>query len=226
MMNLHRIVAVAAILGMGWVAWAGDGTKPKEPLTEEALIKLSKTDIEDEIISAVVKTRGVAFKANAATIKRLHNAGVSDAVLAVLKPMDDDPKASDDPNRPLGTGNFQKGLVIDVTDVKRTSDDFLKVSFRIRNPTKDRITHTISGVYFVPEMYYIEVGGDGKKYSVVRDGAGNYDASRVPGTITVEPRGSIDYWAKFGQPGKDVKKISLYFRQAEPIEDIPVPPTK
>jgi hypothetical protein len=224
--NLHCILAAALMLGMGGIARAGDDTKPKEPLTEAALIKLSKTNIEDEIVAAVVKTRGVAFKTDAATIKRLQQAGVADVVLAVLKPGGDETKPSDDANKPLGTGNFQKGLVIDVTDVKRTSDDFLKVSFRIRNPTKDRITHTISGVYFVPEMYYIEVGGDGKKYSVVRDGAGNYDASRVPGTITVEPRGSIDYWAKFGQPGKDVKKISLYFRQAEPIEDIPVPPSK
>jgi hypothetical protein len=223
MMNLQRILAVATILGMGWIASAGDDTKPKQPLTEEALLKLSKTDIEAEIIVAVVKTRGIAFKSDAATIKRLRTAGVSDAVLAVLKPADDDVKASDGP---LGSGNFQKGLVIDVTDVKRTSDDLLKVSFRVRNPTKDRITHTISGVYFVPEMYYVELGGDSKKYMVVRDGAGNYEASKVPGTVTIEPRGSVEYWAKFSLPEKGVKKITLYFRQTEPIEDIPLPPSK
>jgi hypothetical protein len=226
MLNLHRIAAAAVVLALGFVAFAGEGTKPKEPLTEEGLIKLCKTDIEEEIIAAVVKTRGVAFKANAATIKRLRSAGVSEAVLALVKATENDSKPSDDANKPLGSGNFQKGLVIDVTDVKRTSDDLLKVSFRIRNPTKDRITHTISGVYFVPEMYYTEVGGDSKKYQVARDGAGNYEASKVPGTVTIDARGSIEYWAKFGQPGKDVKKINLYFRQTEPIEDIPVPPIK
>jgi len=224
--SIHRILAVILILGVCVVARAGDETKPKQPLSEAALIKLSNTDIEDEIIVAVVKTRGVAFKATPATIKRLRKAGVSDAVLAVLKPVDEEPKASDDPIKPLGTGNYQQGLVIEVTDVQRTSDDMLKVSFRVRNPTRDRITHTIQGVYFVPEMYYVEVGGDSKKYQVGRDGSGNYLASHVPGTLNLGPRESVNYWAKFSQPGKDTKKISLYFRHADPIEDIPVPPSK
>jgi hypothetical protein len=197
---------------------------------------LSNTDIEDEIVVAVVKTRGIAFKANTATIKRLRKAGVADAVLALLNPVDDEAKPADDtkpveqpkqarePGEPLGTGNYQKGLVIDVMDVQRTSDGYLKVGFRVRNPTRDRVSH--SNTFFVPEMYYIEVGGDGRKYQVVRDSNGNYIAAHIPGTITLEPRQSTSYWAKFGQPTNGVKKISLYFRQADPIEDVPIAPKK
>jgi hypothetical protein len=236
--TLPYLLVAILILAAPWTARAVDDTKPGQPLSEAALIKLSNTDIEDEIVVAVVKTRGVAFKANSATIKRLRKAGVADAVLALLKPVDDapktvdepkpadEPKPSREPGEPLGTGNLQQGLVIEVMDVQRTSDDFLRVSFRIRNPTKERITYTISGVYFVPEMYYVEVGGDGKKYLIVRDGAGNYTASHIPGTVTINPRESVNYWAKFSQPGKNVKKISLYFRHADPIEDISLPPKK
>jgi hypothetical protein len=219
----HRALAVALILGTGWAARAGDDEKRKEPLTEAALIKLAKSDIEDEVIVTVVEKRGIAFKADAAVVKRLKKAGVSAAVLAALKSADDEPKPSEDADKTLGTGKFEKGLVIDVTDVKRTSDNFLKVGFRIRNPTKESVTHTISGAYFVPEMYYVEAGGK-LKYNVVRDSRGTYIAAPIPGTVTLEPGGTVDYWAKFGQPGKGIKTISLYFRRAEPIEDIPVPP--
>jgi hypothetical protein len=45
----------------------------------------------------------------------------------------------------------------------------------------------------------------------------------VPGTITLGPGEKVDYWFKFSAPGKGVKKITLYFRQEEPIEDVPVP---
>jgi hypothetical protein len=225
--NLHRMLAIALILGTAWVARAGDDPKGKEPLSEAALIKLAKADIEDDVIVALVKSRGIGFKTDEATMKRLRKAGVSATVLAALpktgedKPAKDEDKSADD--KPLGTGKFEKGLVIDVTAVKRTSDNFLRVSFQIRNPTKQRITHTISGVYFVPETYYVEAGGK-FKYQVVRDDRGNYIASPVPGTITLNPDEKVEYWAKFGQPQKGIKHITLYFRRTEPIEDIPLPP--
>jgi len=137
----------------------------------------------------------------------------------------DDAKPEAKAEKTVGTGKFQKGLVIDVTDVARTSDNFLKVSFQVRNPTREQVTHTISGVYFVPESYYVEAGGK-FKYQVIRDDKGNYIAAKVPGTLTLGPGDKAEYWAKFPQPGKGIKHITLYFRQAEPIEDVPVPPEK
>jgi hypothetical protein len=225
MKNLHRALAVAMIVCPGWGAWAADEDKPKGPLSEAALVKLAKSDIEDEVIVALVKKRGISFEADAAAVKRLRKAGVSDAVLAALKPADGDSGASEGADKPLGTGKFQKGLVIDVTEVKLTSDNYLKVSFRIRNPTNLSVTHTLSGAYFVPEMYYVD--GAGKlKYQVVRDSRGNYVAAHVPGTLTLGPGEAAEYWAKFGKPQRGTERITMYFRQAEPIEDIPLAPGK
>ncbi len=140
-------------------------------------------------------------------------------VAAPTLAQDKDKPAAD---KPLGSGKLEKGLVIEVMDVKRTSDKFLKVSFRVKNPTDEKVTYTISGVYFVPEMYYVEEGGK-LKYQVVRDERDNYVASHVPGTITLKPNEKVDYWAKFGQPGKGIKHITLYFRKGETIEDVPIP---
>lgn len=125
--------------------------------------------------------------------------------------------------KPLGTGKLQKGLVIDVTDVKRTSDGYLKVSYQVRNPTEENVTYTINGTYFVPESYYIEEGGK-YKYFIVKDDKGTPVASQVPGTISLGPDEKVEYWIKFAKPKGSAKHITLYFRQAEPIEDVPLPP--
>jgi hypothetical protein len=231
MTNVQRALGLALVLVLAAALPGLAQDDKKKPLSEAALVKLAKSDLEDEVLIALVKKRGVSFHVNDTALRRLRNAGVSEAVLTALTPAADDDKGSaaplgDDqsaPDKPLGTGKFQKGLVIDVTAVKRTSDRFLRVSFRIRNPTKERVTHTISGVYFVPEMHYVEAGGK-FKFQVVRDERGNYLASHVPGTLTLNPNETAEYWAKFGQPHKGIKHITLYFRQTEPIEDIPVPP--
>jgi hypothetical protein len=221
MTKLNRLLIVALFLGLVVYARAADD-KPKEPLGAADVIKLVKSDIEDDVIIAQIKKRGIDFKADSAALKRLKAAGVSETVLAALKAAgDDSPPAGGD--KPLGTAKFQKGLVIDVTDVQRTSDGYLKVSFQVRNPTDESVTHTISGVSFIPEAYYVDVGPK-TKHQIVRDDRGNYVAAPVPGTITLGPGEKAEYWAKFGAPGKGVKKITLYFRQAEPIEDIRVPP--
>jgi hypothetical protein len=225
MRTARRIVCLAVI---GLLAAAlpslGQDVKPKaKPMSEADLIKLAKADLEDEVLIGLVKKRGLSFKPDAAALKRLKEAGVSAAVLAAIQQPKDDAKAAENSGKPLGTGRYQKGLVIDVTELKRTSDGFLKVSFRIRNPTNQSVTHTVSGAFFVPEMNYVEVGGK-FKHNVARDNRDNYLASHVPGTVTLRANETAEYWAKFGQPAAGISRLTLYFRQTEPIEDIPVPP--
>ncbi len=123
--------------------------------------------------------------------------------------------------KPLGTGKFQKGLVIDVIELKPTSDTFMRVSYRIRNPTSEPIAISITGVLFTPAMYYVEEGGQ-FKVGVVKQGT-VFLASDIGGTIKLGPGESKEYWAKFGRPHDGIKHLTFYFEHAEPIEDVPVP---
>jgi hypothetical protein len=129
-------------------------------------------------------------------------------------------RAADD--KPLGTGKFQKDLVIDVMELKPTSDGFLKVSFRIRNPSQERLTCSINAFTFPNSMYYIEEGGK-FKFTVIKDDKGEFLWGRVNKDITLGPDETFETWAKFGQPHKGIKHITLYFKDSDPIEDIPVP---
>jgi hypothetical protein len=126
------------------------------------------------------------------------------------------------PDKPLGTGKYVKGLVIDVMELKPTNDNFLTVTYRLRNPTNDPVSIRPTGVLFTPAMYYVEEGGK-FKFTVMKDGKGNFLASDIGGTIKLGPGESREYWAKFGRPHEGIKHITLYFEHAEPIEDVPVP---
>ncbi len=122
----------------------------------------------------------------------------------------------------LGTGKLQNGLVIDVLDLKSTSDNFLRVTFQIRNPSSDTIRYGINGFTFPNSMYYVEEGGK-FKFSVVKDESGEFLWGRINKTVNFASGETLESWAKFGQPHKGIKRISFYFLDTEPIEDIPVP---
>jgi hypothetical protein len=122
----------------------------------------------------------------------------------------------------LGTGKFQKGLVIDVLDLKRTNDNYLQVNFQIRNPTDEKVAYSINGFTFPNSMYYVEEGGK-NKFLVTKDERGDFLAAKMSRNFTLAAGDKIEFWAKFGQPHKGIKHISFYFLDTEPIEDIPVP---
>ena len=123
---------------------------------------------------------------------------------------------------PLGSGKLQNGLAIDVMDLKLTSDSYMKVSFRIRNPTQQRISYDINGFSFPNAMYYVEEGGK-FKFTVVKDTQGEFFWGRVNKRLNLGAGETFETWAKFGQPHKGIKHITFYFQDSEPIEDIPVP---
>jgi hypothetical protein len=125
-------------------------------------------------------------------------------------------------DKPLGTGKLQNGLVIDVMELKYTSDKLMKVSFRIRNPTSETIKYGINGFSFPNAMYYVEEGGK-FKFTVSKDGQGEFFWGRVNKTINLGPEETFEMWAKFSPPHKGIKHITFYFLESEPIEDVPVP---
>ncbi len=141
-------------------------------------------------------------------------------LLAIVMAITISARAADD--KPLGTGKYQKGLVIDVMELKLTSDKYLTVKYRIRNPTNNPVTVSITGILFTPAMYYVEEGGK-FKFTVAKDNRGNFLASDIGGTVKIEAGESKEYWAKFDRPHDGIKHLTFYFEHAEPIEDVPVP---
>jgi Ca-activated chloride channel family protein len=120
---------------------------------------------------------------------------------------------------PMATGKLQNGLVIQITGIKRTSDNLLRVDFSISNPTEDTVDAYLNGFGFWNDLYYIEEGGR-YKASVARAG-GEFFSARIS-SRKFAPREKADYWAKFAAPHARTRTISFYFKDAEPIEDVPL----
>jgi hypothetical protein len=121
---------------------------------------------------------------------------------------------------PMATGKLQNGLVIQITGIKRTSDNLLRVDFSISNPTEDTVDAYLNGFRFWNDLYYID-GGGRNKYPVAKDNRGEFFSSKI-GSRKFAPREKADYWVKFAAPHARVSRISLYFKDTEPIEDVPL----
>jgi hypothetical protein len=126
-------------------------------------------------------------------------------------------------DKPLATGKHTRGFVVEVTEVKRTSDTFLMISYRFTNPTAKELRGNANATY-VQNVYYVEAGGK-FKYTVIRGEDRKYLGTDVV-TLKLKPGEKRECWAKFRQPGKAIKKITFYVPDTEPIEDIPLPPAK
>jgi hypothetical protein len=76
--------------------------------------------------------------------------------------------------------------------------------------------------------YYVTAGST--KLMVLKDSKGTPVAvpHSVHGTtdISIKPKGSFLFWAKFPAPPADAKKIAFYHPHSPPIEDIPVTDAK
>ena len=120
------------------------------------------------------------------------------------------------------------GTRVEITELKRLSDNTLNLKFAIVNDTDDRFSfsydygdseqgardyNTIGGVTLVD-------GANKKKYFVVRDTENNCVCSRGLKEIPPKSRGNV--WAKFPAPPDDVQKISIVIPHFSPIDDAPI----
>jgi hypothetical protein len=127
-------------------------------------------------------------------------------------------KTPSDPMPP--SGKFDNGLVLEIRDLRLTSDNLLRVDFEISNPTADTIDTRLSGFRFWNNLYYVEEGGR-HKASVAKAG-GECFASNI-GWRKFAPHKNAMYWVKFPLPHKGIRRVSFYFDGVEPIEDVLVP---
>jgi hypothetical protein len=143
-------------------------------------------------------------------------------------------------DKPLATAQHDRGLVVDVLEVKRDSNKkLLTVRWRYRNPTdKTVVVLAQSGPFrqfggrpidhFVRDIYYLE--GDkenGEKtyrHSIVRDTGRKLWASPRIGLakVALKPGQEVVFWVKFSVPVTNADKISLHLPDMEPIENLPI----
>jgi len=258
MKNARRTMGLAVMLlaaaALFTVAQSGLTQEEKakaKPLTEAALIKLAKSDLEDEVIVSLVKKRGVSFKVDEAALKRLKKAGVSETVLAALTPAEDDakPAADDDKpdtdgDKPLATVKTDDGLILEIMEVKPTKNETLLIRWRYRNPTNKTIqliaptprfatrsSPPNTAAKFYKSVQYIE----GKfqtasaivHYILVKgDDSRNYNpAAKELGTegVAVRPKGEYEIYAQFSLPEhKKEKTISISMLNTPLIKNVPI----
>jgi hypothetical protein len=230
---IKRILTVAFVLSAACLSRADDDKpKGKEPLSEAALIKLAKADIEDDVIVALIKSRGIGFTTNEAAMKRLKNAGLSEKVLAVL-PIDsapaDDAKSTDAGDRVLGTGKHDQGLIVEVLEAKPTKHEELMIRWRYRNPTDKGVqllaaTPKFGGSTSPPNtarkylegIYYTEgsPGADAAHHTVLievdletKKPTGKTLASDLGrAEVVIRPEQQYEVWALFSLPKRRSEK--------------------
>jgi hypothetical protein len=234
MTNVRRTLGLAMALLLAAALPGLAQEEKKKPLSEADLVKLAKSDLEDEVIVAVVKKRGVSFKVDDAALKRLKTAGVSETVLAALRP-------AGDGDKPLATAKQDDGLIVEVLEVRPTKNETLLIRWRYRNPTGkpvqliaatprfvsknsppntakkfwDSIYYT-EGKFKTDKAYncYILIESDSKKKIAT-------DLGKDP--VVLRPDHELELWAQFDlPPHKDTKTITLSMMRTPLMKDIPI----
>jgi hypothetical protein len=165
----------------------------------------------------------------------LRKAGASDAVLAALQGKD--APANRPANGVVASAMHDSGATLEITEIKRTSDGFLQVSFHYRNPTDKPLKAyhgqfavvgdtDISGDVFSP-IYFVEPKSK-TQHGVVHDGGGKVLASTVVARDLLAPANDVGrtFWLKMSCPDAKSDKVTFYFPNVAPIEDVPLPPAK
>jgi hypothetical protein len=220
---------------------------PKKPLTEEALVKLIKGDLEEEVIVTLVKKRGVSFTADADALDRLKQAGATSAVLAAVRsaavketPAAEDTEGGDkDKGKVLATEKHENGMVVEVTEVKPDADrPLLTIRWRYRNTGKRTIQMFGEGPTFVVParsderwlflhaIFFLSGGKDDEnqfRHSIVNDTGGKLWCKPIgKKPVKIAPGDNYEFWAKFDLPDRTTKKISLQLEDVPLMEGIPV----
>ncbi len=248
MTMMRPVVALILLLLVVFPAPAQQGAKSRRgPLNEAAIIKLARADIEDEVIVALVKKRGVSFSVDGAALKRLKDRGVSETVLAALRPTGGDKPDADD-DKPLATGKQEDGLIVEVLEARPTMRETFRIRWRYRNPTRqpiELIAETLpileitsppnTAKKFWRSVYYMEGKfRTDKAYNryILVEGAeegrnrGHYvptakKLGRAP--VVIRPGQDFELWAEFDPPHlKDQKTITLHLMRTSLIRNIPI----
>ena len=129
----------------------------------------------------------------------------------------------------IATADGEKaGTRVDITELKRSSDNNLTLKFAMVNDGAEPLTfnydygdpeHSIKDFNSIGGVTLVD-GTNKKKYFVVRDTEDTCLCSRGLKDIPAKSRANV--WAKFPAPPDDVQKISIVIPHFGPIDDVPV----
>jgi hypothetical protein len=242
MIELRRTtcLSLAALLFLAVGSRAQSDT-PKKPLTEEGILKLVKSGLEDEVVAKLIEKRGIAFKPDADSLRRLKEGGATADLLAAVAgaTVKEKPAAATEETeapaaaKVLATSKHENGTIVEVTEVKPDADrPLLTIRWRYRNPTKRTIQMFGEGptfvvparsnerYMFVHAIYFLAGGKDEEnqyRHSVVNDTGGKSWCKPIgKKPVRIAPGEEYEFWAKFELPSETTKKISLQ------LEDVPL----
>ena len=134
------------------------------------------------------------------------------------------PAGAQKPAGVIDTADSQWSSVqTELLEVRRMSDDTVRVRWRWRNTT-DKKVHLFSSGEADRELKqnaYVIDPKNKKKHLVVTDSQGKLIASALPYT-DLGPKESLAVWAKFPAPPADVDKITVVVPKTPPFEDVPI----
>jgi hypothetical protein len=129
----------------------------------------------------------------------------------------------------IATADGEKGGTrVDITELKRTSDNNLTLKFVIVNDSAERFNfgydfadpdHSVKDISSVGGVTLVD-GANKKKYFVVRDTENSCLCSRDLKDLQAHTRANV--WAKFPPPPDDVQKISVVIPHFGPLDDVPI----
>jgi hypothetical protein len=129
----------------------------------------------------------------------------------------------------IATADGEKaGTRVEITELKRSSDNNLTLKFAMVNDGPDRLgfgydygdpQNSIKDFSSVAGVTLVD-GANKKKYFVVRDTENSCLCSRDLKDIPAKSRANV--WAKFPAPPDDVQKISIVIPHFGPIDDVPI----
>jgi hypothetical protein len=223
----------ATLLGAIFLASAAGAKSDKlKPLSEADVLKLVELAIDDNAVVARLHKGGVDFKVDDAVISRLRKAGASEKVLLALQNKDAPPEKVAE--GVVASATHESGTTLEITELKRTTDGFLQVNFRYRNPTDSPIlvykgalfvvVETDNSSHMISAMYYVDPKTK-KHYGVVKGDDGKQLASTVRGKDVVAAANGVSptYWVKLAGAGAAVEKATFYFQDTPPMEDVALP---
>jgi hypothetical protein len=129
----------------------------------------------------------------------------------------------------IATADGEKaGTRVEITELKRSSDNNLTLKFAMVNDGPDRLgigydygdpQNSVKDFSSVAGVTLVD-GANKKKYFVVRDTENSCLCSRDLKDIPAKSRANV--WAKFPAPPDDVQKISIVIPHFGPIDDVPI----
>ena len=110
------------------------------------------------------------------------------------------------------------GMVTDLTEVKRMSDNTVRVMWRWRNTTAKPVH--VEGIF---ETAYLLDPVNKKKHLVVTDANRVAIGTSMPYDQTdIQANAAVSMWARFPAPPDAVGKMTVVLAKTPPFEDIPI----